>query len=77
MPGSPLDPRAEGTNDLLKQGATICTDVDDVLAALAPTRPADLFAALEEDGDEGEPLWSEQALLGVDPEAIAADDARR
>ncbi len=24
-PGSPLDPRAEGTNDLLKQGATICT----------------------------------------------------
>jgi len=23
VPGSPLDPRAEGTNDLLKQGATI------------------------------------------------------
>ena len=25
VPGSPLDPRAEGTNDLLKQGASICT----------------------------------------------------
>ena len=25
VPGSPLDPRAEGTNDLLRQGATLCT----------------------------------------------------
>ena len=31
VPGSPLDPRAEGTNDLLKQGASICTGADDVL----------------------------------------------
>ncbi len=68
-PGSPLDPRAEGANDLLKQGATICTSVEDVVTALAPTRPADLFAALEEDNRVGEPLWGEQALLGVDPQA--------
>ncbi len=67
-PGSPLDPRAEGTNDLLKQGATICTCADDVVTALAPSRPADLFAVLE-GGGEGEPLWGEQALLGVDPDA--------
>jgi len=59
-PGSPLDPRAEGTNDLLKQGATICTHVDDVLAALAPMRSDDLFAALEE-GVEGEPCWGDEA----------------
>src|SRR5271157_5557268 len=59
-PGSPLDPRAEGTNDLLKQGATICTHVDDVLAALAPMRSDDLFAALEE-GVEGEPCWEDEA----------------
>jgi DNA processing protein len=31
VPGSPLDPRAEGKNDLLKQGASICTGADDVL----------------------------------------------
>ena len=68
-PGSPLDPRAEGTNDLLKQGATICTSADDVVTALAPTRPTDLFAALEEGDGDGEPLWGEQALLGVDPGA--------
>ena len=30
-PGSPLDPRAEGTNDLLREGATICARVEDVL----------------------------------------------
>ena len=67
VPGSPLDPRAEGTNDLLKQGAAICTCVDDVANALEPTRAGDLFAA-QEDGDPGEPLWGEQELLGVDPE---------
>ena len=38
VPGSPLDPRAQGTNDLLKQGASICTDVDDVVTALEPVR---------------------------------------
>ena len=67
-PGSPLDPRAEGTNDLLKQGATICTSAEDVVTALALARPTELFAALDEGGSAGEPLWSEQALLGVDPE---------
>jgi len=36
VPGSPLDPRAAGTNNLLKQGATLVTDVSDILDALAP-----------------------------------------
>ena len=36
VPGHPLDPRAEGTNHLLKQGATLVTAPDDVIAALAP-----------------------------------------
>src|SRR5271165_2133464 len=67
VPGSPLDPRSEGTNELLKQGATICTNVDDVASALQPTRMGELFAA-NEDGDPGDPLWGEQALLGVDPD---------
>ena len=34
MPGSPLDPRAEGTNGLLKQGATLVTEAADVIAVL-------------------------------------------
>lgn len=69
VPGSPLDPRAEGTNDLLKQGASLCTNVDDVVTALQPTLSSDLFSAAHEDGESGEPLWNEEALLGVDPEA--------
>jgi DNA processing protein len=36
VPGSPLDPRAEGTNGLLKQGAILVTGVSDILEALAP-----------------------------------------
>ncbi|TPV98999.1 MAG: hypothetical protein USCAAHI_01550 [Beijerinckiaceae bacterium] len=35
MPGSPLDPRAEGANDLLRDGATFCTKAEDVTNALA------------------------------------------
>jgi DNA processing protein len=34
VPGSPLDPRAKGTNDLIRQGAALCEGVDDVLRAL-------------------------------------------
>jgi DNA processing protein len=36
VPGHPLDPRAEGTNKLIKGGATLVTDADDVLRALEP-----------------------------------------
>ena len=36
IPGHPLDPRAEGTNGLLKSGATLVTEPDDVLGALLP-----------------------------------------
>ncbi len=36
VPGSPLDPRCEGTNGLLKQGATLVTETNDVLAVLGP-----------------------------------------
>jgi len=36
IPGHPLDPRSEGTNMLLKQGATLVTSADDVLETLRP-----------------------------------------
>ncbi len=43
VPGHPLDPRAEGTNNLLKSGATLVTEPEDLLSALAPltSRPRD------------------------------------
>ncbi len=36
VPGHPLDPRAEGTNALLKQGALIVTEPEDVIDAIRP-----------------------------------------
>jgi len=44
VPGSPLDPRCEGTNGLLKDGATIVTTADDVLEGLRPLCEPDLFS---------------------------------
>jgi DNA processing protein len=35
VPGSPLDPRARGTNDLIRQGAVLTESAADVLDALA------------------------------------------
>jgi DNA processing protein len=36
VPGSPLDPRAEGTNDLIREGATLCADIGHVTSVLEP-----------------------------------------
>ncbi len=36
VPGSPLDPRAAGSNGLLKQGATLVTEAADVIDVLRP-----------------------------------------
>lgn len=54
IPGSPLDPRSEGTNHLIKQGATLVTNAADIIEALAPVggdEPQLPFDA-GEDGDE-------------------------
>lgn len=42
VPGSPLDPRSAGTNDLLRQGATLTESAADVLESL--NRPLRLFS---------------------------------
>ncbi len=45
VPGSPLDPRARGTNDLIRQGAALTESADDVLALLGGDgRPATVAA---------------------------------
>lgn len=55
VPGSPLDPRCEGTNRLLKDGATVTTGPQDVLEALAPISQLDLFSPpdVEEPNSDG------------------------
>lgn len=36
VPGSPLDPRCEGSNDLLREGASLCCGAEDVVSVLRP-----------------------------------------
>jgi DNA processing protein len=45
VPGSPLDPRSAGTNALIKQGATMVTEAEDVLSVLRPILGASLGPA--------------------------------
>jgi DNA processing protein len=54
VPGSPLDPRAEGTNSLIKQGATPATDADDIVGVLAPMVERENFSRRTSDADNGE-----------------------
>jgi DNA processing protein len=39
VPGSPLDPRAQGCNQLIRDGATLIQNAADVLEAVGPARP--------------------------------------
>ena len=83
VPGSPLDPRCEGTNGLLKQGAALVTEAEDVISALRPIlgRAVELPAS-EPDHDtvpNDEPATDERrrivALLGPTP--VEIDDLVR
>ena len=67
VPGSPLDPRAEGTNDLIRQGATLVTASEHVTEVLAPIlagRHQNSIGGFSEEGrDAQEPLWEELDLF--------------
>ncbi len=72
VPGSPLDPRAEGTNMLLRDGASLCTRAEDVIEALARqnlAREEPRLGFAEAAGDDRvEPLWDECELWGAEAE---------
>ena len=81
MPGSPLDPRAAGTNDLIKQGATLTTEASDVINAVEPImgRPIELREPDDDEPLDIEPAASDRArivdLLGPSP--VLLDDLIR
>jgi DNA processing protein len=74
VPGSPLDPRAQGCNGLIRDGATLVQNAADVLEAVLPLQPRVPSprtgfepAALEPvNGDEGAVGLVEE-LLGPSP----------
>ncbi len=86
VPGSPLDPRSEGANGLLKQGATPVTEAADVITAIEPIlgRSIELPSAQEPSQEllgapDAEPDTDERsrliALLG--PAPVSIDDLVR
>lgn len=85
VPGSPLDPRCEGSNNLLKQGATLITEAADVIAVLHPIlgQPVEVVAKEPEPttahNTHGEPDTDERSriitLLGPTP--VGIDDLVR
>jgi DNA processing protein len=82
VPGSPLDPRAAGANDLIKQGATLVTEAADVIQAVAPIMERPVMLPLREDDEP--PLTEDPdsdvrahitGLLGPSP--VSIDDLIR
>jgi DNA processing protein len=88
VPGSPLDPRARGGNDLIRQGAIMVENAADVLDNL-PMEPAPLRShgngfreadrPFPDDpaGSEGAPDALQQVLLLLSPEPTMVDDLVR
>lgn len=86
VPGSPLDPRCHGTNNLIRQGAALVESVDDVLRALenlspptARERQGDLFAAFQPTAPDESELERARALVleNLSPTPVAIDELVR
>jgi DNA processing protein len=82
VPGSPLDPRAAGTNDLIKQGATLVTEAADVIQAVEPIMERPVAFPLSE--PDGEPLLPDpeaderERIIGLlGPSPVSIDDLIR
>lgn len=77
VPGSPLDPRCHGSNDLIRNGAALIERVDDVLAILAPqqhrsaAQPSPAVAgAPPDDGEIGRAHSEIDRLLSPSPTLV-------
>ena len=85
VPGSPLDPRSEGTNGLIKQGAIPVTEANDIIAAIEPILGREInYSVGEPEQDtlsDRDPLPADRecesivALLGPTP--VSIDDLVR
>lgn len=72
VPGSPLDPRAEGGNHLIREGATLCAEAAHVIEALTPMLDSEPDfvpppPTMREGAGETFPqaLWDELDLPGI------------
>jgi DNA processing protein len=75
VPGSPLDPRCRGSNDLIRQGANLTESAADVLANL-PDHPAREGLARDPMFLHGKSGLAEPSRPFAEPEADAAELAK-
>ena len=70
VPGSPLDPRAQGCNQLIRDGATLIQNAADVLEAVRPLQSR--FASPRSEYQSPEPQWmdGDSGALGVVEELL-------
>ncbi|MFZ1813000.1 MAG: DNA-processing protein DprA [Rhizobiaceae bacterium] len=74
VPGSPLDPRSEGTNHLIRQGATLITCADDVRELVTPAHGEPQLPFLA--GEPGGEAW-ENEMQGAPTIVEEADQTVR
>ncbi|HQT46223.1 MAG TPA: DNA-processing protein DprA, partial [Acidocella sp.] len=75
VPGSPLDPRSKGANDLIRQGAHLTESAEDVFANL-PDHPARQGLTRDPMFQHGLPGFAEAAPAWTAPQESAAEIAR-
>lgn len=80
-PGSPLDPRARGSNALIKQGATLIESADDVIAALGdgvpPLRPHSVGPLFDDRSEPPPPGLPGKIAALLSPTPIHVNDLAR
>lgn len=79
-PGSPLDPRCNGSNRLIREGALLVETAEDVLEGIArPARRITLFDAgqFEEETDRAEPKLRARVLEALSYTPAHRDDILR
>jgi DNA processing protein len=79
VPGSPLDPRARGCNDLIRQGAAVCEGADDVLRAIEqlPGFCAPPSASFEPGSEEPPAELRERVFDLLSPTPVRIDELAR
>lgn len=69
IPGSPLDPRSVGTNNLIKNGALLTTHPSDIVETLAPLTPMDINSQLN--------FFQEPLTLQLEKESFSSHDKKK
>jgi DNA processing protein len=82
VPGSPLDPRAAGTNDLIKQGAALVTCASDIINAVQPIMERPFALAARESDEEAldfdtDPSERQRIVALLGPSPVSLDDLIR